>query len=92
MHLHSYNLTTFLCLFYLKCYFFYTQKWSSFEICWCDARKARFSVIVWNRFGDDSVNSGNDSTLVQIGCKLSACQILQFDRCVFTKVNFFIGI
>lgn len=71
---------------------FYTPKWSAFEICWSDARKARFSVIIWNRFGADSVNSGNNSTLVQTLCKLSACQVLQFDRCVLTKVKFFIGI
>lgn len=71
---------------------FYTPKWSAFEICWSDVRKAKFSVILWNRFGADSVNSGNDPILVQTGCKLSACQIPQFDRCAFTKVKFFIGI
>jgi len=68
------------------------QKSSAFKICWSGARKARFSVIIWNRFGADSVNSSNDCTLVQTGWKLSACQILPFDRGVLMKVKFFIEI
>lgn len=49
-------------------------------------------MIVGNRLGADSVTCSNDSTLVQTGCKLSACQSLHFDRYVFTKIKFSIGI